>query len=331
MATKKPLVFDVDAWVRDTRGLSLEARAIWIDLLTEMHRNVRRGYLCDRQGTPWTPERTAAFCGCSAATASRVTQELIDSGVASCTESGVLYSRRMVRQERLSRVRSEAGKRGGASTAGLLKQNAKQNSSKRPSKTRANAEPSAGVGVRSLFDFAEGAAAAGASQEERSPPTPPSKEESIPPLPPQGGCPETAEPSSGQQPGGASGEALLTFPTDGKEKVWHLYPAKVSELGAAFPSLDVLAECRKALAWVQQNPDRRKTARGMGRFLFHWLSRAQDGGRAGKVAGAAAESTAERIARFRREAECSEAERNGTAGRHDTPPSSGSAPTPISG
>ena len=40
----------------------------------------------------------------------------------------------------------------------------------------------------------------------------------------------------------------------------------------------MVGECRKALAWVQQAPDRRKTARGMGRFLFGWLGRAQERG-----------------------------------------------------
>ncbi len=55
--------------------------------------------------------------------------------------------------------------------------------------------------------------------------------------------------------------------------------SKVSEYRATFPGLDVEGECRKALQWTRDNPTRRKTARGMPKFLFGWLERAQNGGR----------------------------------------------------
>lgn len=70
--------------------------------------------------------------------------------------------------------------------------------------------------------------------------------------------------------------ALLTFPCDGKVKQWHLTESHVAEWAAAFPSLDVLGECKKALAWSNANPTKRKTAGGMPKFLFSWLGRAQD-------------------------------------------------------
>jgi hypothetical protein len=72
--------------------------------------------------------------------------------------------------------------------------------------------------------------------------------------------------------------AVLTFPTDGNPRSWDLTDAKVKEFREAFPSQDVVGECRKALAWVQANPGKRKTPRGMPGFLFRWLSRAQDRG-----------------------------------------------------
>lgn len=83
-------------------------------------------------------------------------------------------------------------------------------------------------------------------------------------------CPEPDKP--------ATGPPVMTFPTVGKEKEWNLTEAKVAELRSAFPSLDVLAECRKAMTWVLQSPERRKTAKGMGRFLFGWLGRVQNRG-----------------------------------------------------
>jgi hypothetical protein len=42
----------------------------------------------------------------------------------------------------------------------------------------------------------------------------------------------------------------------------------------SFPNLDILSEALKALAWLEASPERRKTARGMPRFLVGWFSRA---------------------------------------------------------
>lgn len=69
-------------------------------------------------------------------------------------------------------------------------------------------------------------------------------------------------------------QPVLTFPTNGKPGTWDLLPSKLDEWSAAFPGLDVLAECRKALQWLRDN--RRKTARGMPRFLYSWLARTND-------------------------------------------------------
>jgi hypothetical protein len=70
---------------------------------------------------------------------------------------------------------------------------------------------------------------------------------------------------------------LLTFPTvgtDGSE--WRLRRCQVDEWQGLFPALDVLAEMRKALAWVMAHRDRRKTSKGMPKFLAGWLTRATD-------------------------------------------------------
>jgi hypothetical protein len=65
---------------------------------------------------------------------------------------------------------------------------------------------------------------------------------------------------------------------DGGE--WRLRRTQVDEWRGHFPALEVEAECRKAHAWIQANPGRRKTRRGMPKFLVGWLMRATDGGRA---------------------------------------------------
>ncbi|MFY7952807.1 MAG: hypothetical protein ACOVT5_09885 [Armatimonadaceae bacterium] len=71
---------------------------------------------------------------------------------------------------------------------------------------------------------------------------------------------------------------IVTFPTDGNPGEWHLTESHVAEWRDLYPTLDILAECRKALAWVQSKPSNRKTAGGMKRFLVGWLNRATERG-----------------------------------------------------
>lgn len=117
MSKKLPfLQLYIADYVRDTRILSLEARAIWMDMLCLMHDSDRRGYLVSRSGCPFSTEQIASFAGCSLETATRVNRELIDSGVVSCTGDGILFSRRMVRDEKKRGLCSEAGRKGGNPT-----------------------------------------------------------------------------------------------------------------------------------------------------------------------------------------------------------------------
>lgn len=72
--------------------------------------------------------------------------------------------------------------------------------------------------------------------------------------------------------------ALLTFPTVGTDgKTWDLTVTQASEWQALYPSMDILAEARVALAWVRANPGRQKTAGGMARFLVNWFNRSNNG------------------------------------------------------
>ena len=74
---------------------------------------------------------------------------------------------------------------------------------------------------------------------------------------------------------------VLTFPTVGPTKIWPLVQSQIDHWRELYPTIDVLGECRKALAWVEAHPDRRKTHRGMPKFLTGWLGRSTDrGGRA---------------------------------------------------
>jgi hypothetical protein len=67
------------------------------------------------------------------------------------------------------------------------------------------------------------------------------------------------------------------FPCVGNgSKFWAIDKEMSAELSLAYPGVQVDAEARKAHAWIITNPQRRKTAKGMPRFLNSWLSRAQN-------------------------------------------------------
>ena len=86
---------------------------------------------------------------------------------------------------------------------------------------------------------------------------------------------------AGTKPAEVLDVGLLIFPTVGtKAQQWPLTQAHLDEWTALYPGLDVLAECRKALAWVQANDLKRKTPGGMKTFLVKWLNRSTDSPRA---------------------------------------------------
>jgi hypothetical protein len=74
--------------------------------------------------------------------------------------------------------------------------------------------------------------------------------------------------------------SILDFPCDGKEKTWSLTESQVSEWSGLFPSLNIINQSRLALAWVTASPERRKTSKGMPRFLVGWFTRSQNNGHA---------------------------------------------------
>lgn len=54
--------------------------------------------------------------------------------------------------------------------------------------------------------------------------------------------------------------------------------SKMETWTEAYPAVDVRQELRKMIAWLEANPQRRKTRRGIDRFICTWLSREQDKG-----------------------------------------------------
>lgn len=81
---------------------------------------------------------------------------------------------------------------------------------------------------------------------------------------------ETAPPPAATEP------PLATVATKGKRKEWHLLASHIADWKAAYPGLDIQAEIRKALTWLNANPEKRRTAQGMPRFLVNWFNRCTD-------------------------------------------------------
>ena len=65
---------------------------------------------------------------------------------------------------------------------------------------------------------------------------------------------------------------------EGEPEEWGLSAAYIDELSGIFQGVDVNAESRKALGWVRANVGRKKSARGMKKFLFGWMERTQGHG-----------------------------------------------------
>jgi len=87
-----------------------------------------------------------------------------------------------------------------------------------------------------------------------------------------GSCPET--PTDRRSGPKDNDSVVFTFPCDGTPDTWELRQSKGREWQRTYKTIDVAAECRKARQWLLDNPSRRKTARGMTRFLGSWFSRA---------------------------------------------------------
>lgn len=77
---------------------------------------------------------------------------------------------------------------------------------------------------------------------------------------------------------------VFVFPVVGKgESQWALLESGDRELREAFPAIDAMGEYRKALLWLNANPARKKTRRGMPAFLLRWFDKAQNSGRSAAI------------------------------------------------
>lgn len=100
-------------WRKDMalQSCSVSARGLWIDMLCIAHECDLYGHLTVN-GRPMTAAQIGRHTGLTQRECERLLQELADAGVSSTTAEGVIYSRRMVRDEDLRNRRAEGGKAG---------------------------------------------------------------------------------------------------------------------------------------------------------------------------------------------------------------------------
>jgi len=100
-------------WRKDAalQSCSLTARGLWLEMLCVMHECEPYGHLVVN-GKAMTPAQLGRLVGLSERECSRLMTELEDAGVYSRDAAGIIFSRRMVKDERLRNVRAAGGSAG---------------------------------------------------------------------------------------------------------------------------------------------------------------------------------------------------------------------------
>jgi len=122
MAKLPALQFYPADWRKDpgVQALDYFDRGVWFEMLCFMHDSEQRGKLL-LAGKPISDKALARLLGLDIQALKSVLSRLIEYGVASRDEDGVLVNRRMVRDEEIRKMRTECGKLGG--NPNLLNQN----------------------------------------------------------------------------------------------------------------------------------------------------------------------------------------------------------------
>lgn len=100
-------------WRKDAalQSCSMAAQGLWINLLCIAHECEPYGHLIVN-GRAMKAEQIARLVGLSAKECAKLLQEIIDTGVIESNDEGVMYSRRMVKDEAVRNARAEGGKAG---------------------------------------------------------------------------------------------------------------------------------------------------------------------------------------------------------------------------
>ena len=107
--------FYIGDWFKCTevRALRLDYRALWFDMICYLWESTERGVMVKPNGKPYKDKEIIQMVGLDADASGRWLQVLIADEVCSRREDGAIYSRRMVKEERIRQMRKEIGSKGG--------------------------------------------------------------------------------------------------------------------------------------------------------------------------------------------------------------------------
>lgn len=105
-------------WRKDMalQSCSVAARGLWIDMMCIAHECEPYGHLTVN-GKPMTAAQIGRHTGLTERECAKLINELTDAGVASINDAGIMFSRRMVRDEEARETRAEVGRANGAKGA----------------------------------------------------------------------------------------------------------------------------------------------------------------------------------------------------------------------
>src|SRR5688572_13916942 len=114
MAKRPSFQFYPGDWQQDAalRACSLAAKGLWIEMICVMHQAYPYGSFLVNQKTPSSLTCSRLF-GCTPEEYISCFDELKGAGVLSVDDQNRIFSRRMVHDEKIRKIRIEAGKQGG--------------------------------------------------------------------------------------------------------------------------------------------------------------------------------------------------------------------------
>lgn len=110
-------------WRKDlgVQSLSFHERGVWFEMLCLMHESADRGRLV-LKGKPMPDETIARLLGLILDEFEPVLKKLLESGVTERDKKGAIINRRMIRDEKVRKIRQNSGKKGGNPTLRKLRQ-----------------------------------------------------------------------------------------------------------------------------------------------------------------------------------------------------------------
>lgn len=153
MGKKLPAIqFYPGDWRKDigVQSMTLEEKGAWLEILLFMYDSEERGKL-SLNGRPVSDHELASMLSIDVAKAQQIVSKLVSKGVANIDPDGFLVNRRMIRDDKRTKNRSQAGALGGKQKASNRLANGLANST--PSVSSSSSSSVSQLKTNSVLDF----------------------------------------------------------------------------------------------------------------------------------------------------------------------------------